>query len=162
MSTLANPGKRTDIPTSQAGWILTPDKSIRSLKHILPPKNLKIKKAVTRDLLFLCYRLHFDHLSQFYPASFKFFENLICLIPQTDARKKAGWNLDLIGVHMTTILPHGLTMDYSISSGLITRSQILKMPFFTRYFEFLPWGNCNRSKTTPKKFSWKNFNIPRC
>ena len=55
-----------------------------------------------------------------------------------------------------------LDMDYSISSGLITRSQILKTPFFTRYFEFLPWGNCNRSKTTPKKFSWKNFNIPRC
>ena len=31
-----------------------------------------------------------------------------------------------------------LGMDYSISSGLITRSQILKTPFFARYFEFLP------------------------
>ena len=55
-----------------------------------------------------------------------------------------------------------LYMDCSISSGLITCSQILKTPFFTRYFEFLPWRNCNRPKNTPKKFSWKNFNIPRC
>ena len=49
----------------------------------------------------------------------------------------------------------GLSMDYSFSSGLITHSKNFKTPFFERYFKFLPWGNCNRSKTIPKNFGEK-------
>ena len=34
----------------------------------------------------------------------------------------------------------------------------LKTPFFSRYSKFLPMGNWNRSRTSPKFFSKKNSN----
>ena len=51
-----------------------------------------------------------------------------------------------------------LNMDYFISSGLITRPENIETQSFTRYFNLLPWGNCDRSRTFPNKFWWKNFN----
>ena len=40
--------------------------------------------------------------------------------------------------------------------GQMTCSKNFKTPFFSRHQKFLPWGNSNRSKTSPKFFY---FNI---
>ena len=49
----------------------------------------------------------------------------------------------------------------SLGQGLLqpghrTRPKNSKTPFFSRYFKFLPVGNSNGSKTSPKFFSRKN------
>ena len=41
------------------------------------------------------------------------------------------------------------------SSGRKSCSKNFKTPFFSKYQKFLPWGNSNRSKTSPKCF--QNF-----
>ena len=38
-------------------------------------------------------------------------------------------------------------------SGWKTCSKNFKLPLFSRYQKFLPWGNSNKSKTSPKIFS---------
>ena len=38
-------------------------------------------------------------------------------------------------------------------SGRKSRPKNFKTPFFSRYHKFLPWGNSNMSKTSPKFFS---------
>ena len=57
-----------------------------------------------------------------------------------------------------------LSYIYSRTTGSGRKSRLknFKTPFFSRYHKFLPWGNSNMSKTSPKFFSKFFFNKYGC